>query len=229
MKKIVEQLFQLQDVAYKDFQCRLMPNIDRDAVIGVRTPQLRAFAKKIKGSKDAEELISQLPHRYYEENNIHAFLIETIKDYNECINALDLFLPYVDNWATCDMMTPKVLKKDLRALLSKIRVWIRSGHVYTVRYAIKLLMSFYLDDEFDVEYLDIVSSVCSDEYYINMMVAWYFATALAKQYDAVLPFLEERRLDPWTHNRTIQKAVESYRIPEAQKAYLKTMRRREGK
>ena len=163
MKKIVEQLFQLQDVAYKDFQCRLMPNIDRDAVIGVRTPQLRAFAKKIKGSKDAEELISQLPHRYYEENNIHAFLIETIKDYNECINALDLFLPYVDNWATCDMMTPKVLKKDLRALLSKIRVWIRSGHVYTVRYAIKLLMSFYLDDEFDVEYLDIVSSVCSDE------------------------------------------------------------------
>ena len=224
MKKIVEQLFQLQDVAYKDFQCRLMPNIDRDAVIGVRTPQLRAFAKKIKGSKDAEELISQLPHRYYEENNIHAFLIETIKDYNECINALDLFLPYVDNWATCDMMTPKVLKKDLRALLSKIRVWIRSGHVYTVRYAIKLLMSFYLDDEFDVEYLDIVSSVCSDEYYINMMVAWYFATALAKQYEVTVVYIEGKKLSPWVHNKAIQKACESFRITDDRKKYLKTLR-----
>ncbi|MEE1025323.1 MAG: DNA alkylation repair protein [Acutalibacteraceae bacterium] len=224
MKKIVEQLFQLQDVAYKDFQCRLMPNIDRDAVIGVRTPQLRAFAKKIKGSKDAEELISQLPHRYYEENNIHAFLIETIKDYNECINALDLFLPYVDNWATCDMMTPKVLKKDLRALLSKIRVWIRSGHVYTVRYAIKLLMSFYLDDEFDVEYLDIVSSVCSDEYYINMMVAWYFATALAKQYEVTVVYIESKKLSPWVHNKAIQKACESFRITDDRKKYLKTLR-----
>lgn len=224
MKKIVEQLFQLQDVAYKDFQCRLMPNIDRDAVIGVRTPQLRAFAKKIKGSKDAEELISQLPHRYYEENNIHAFLIETIKDYNECINALDLFLPYVDNWATCDMMTPKVLKKDLRALLSKIRVWIRSGHVYTVRYAIKLLMSFYLDDEFDVEYLDIVSSVCSDEYYINMMVAWYFATALAKQYEVTVVYIEGKKLSQWVHNKAIQKACESFRITDDRKKYLKTLR-----
>lgn len=224
MKKIVEQLFQLQDVAYKDFQCRLMPNIDRDAVIGVRTPQLRAFAKKIKGSKDAEELISQLPHRYYEENNIHAFLIETIKDYNECINALDLFLPYVDNWATCDMMTPKVLKKDLRALLSKIRVWIRSGHVYTVRYAIKLLMSFYLDDEFDVEYLDIVSSVCSNEYYINMMVAWYFATALAKQYEVTVVYIESKKLSPWVHNKAIQKACESFRITDDRKKYLKTLR-----
>ncbi|MBQ2391428.1 MAG: DNA alkylation repair protein [Clostridia bacterium] len=224
MKKIVEQLFQLQDVAYKDFQCRLMPNIDRDAVIGVRTPQLRAFAKKIKGSKEAEELISQLPHRYYEENNIHAFLIETIKDYNECINALDLFLPYVDNWATCDMMTPKVLKKDLRALLSKIRVWIRSGHVYTVRYAIKLLMSFYLDDEFDVEYLDIVSSVCSDEYYINMMVAWYFATALAKQYEVTVVYIESKKLSPWVHNKAIQKACESFRITDDRKKYLKTLR-----
>ena len=224
MKKIVEQLFQLQDVAYKDFQCRLMPNIDRDAVIGVRTPQLRAFAKKIKGSKDAEELISQLPHRYYEENNIHAFLIETIKDYNECINALDLFLPYVDNWATCDMMTPKVLKKDLRALLSKIRVWIRSGHVYTVRYAIKLLMSFYLDDEFDVEYLDIVSSVCSDEYYINMMVAWYVATALAKQYEVTVVYIESKKLSPWVHNKAIQKACESFRITDDRKKYLKTLR-----
>lgn len=224
MKKIVEQLFQLQDVAYKDFQCRLMPNIDRDAVIGVRTPQLRAFAKKIKGSKEAEELISQLPHRYYEENNIHAFLIETIKDYNECINALDLFLPYVDNWATCDMMTPKVLKKDLRALLSKIRVWIRSGHVYTVRYAIKLLMSFYLDDEFDVEYLDIVSSVCSNEYYINMMVAWYFATALAKQYEVTVVYIESKKLSPWVHNKAIQKACESFRITDDRKKYLKTLR-----
>ena len=224
MKKIVEQLFQLQDVAYKDFQCRLMPNIDRDAVIGVRTPQLRAFAKKIKGSKDAEELISQLPHRYYEENNIHSFLIETIKDYNECINALDLFLPYVDNWATCDMMTPKVLKKDLCALLSKIRVWIRSGHVYTVRYAIKLLMSFYLDDEFDVEYLDIVSSVCSDEYYINMMVAWYFATALAKQYEVTVVYIESKKLSPWVHNKAIQKACESFRITDDRKKYLKTLR-----
>ena len=201
-----------------------MPNIDRDAVIGVRTPQLRAFAKKIKGSKDAEELISQLPHRYYEENNIHAFLIETIKDYNECINALDLFLPYVDNWATCDMMTPKVLKKDLRALLSKIRVWIRSGHVYTVRYAIKLLMSFYLDDEFDVEYLDIVSSVCSNEYYINMMVAWYFATALAKQYEVTVVYIESKKLSPWVHNKAIQKACESFRITDDRKKYLKTLR-----
>lgn len=224
MNEIVKQLFKLQDVDYKAFQCKLMPSVDSDNVIGVRTPKLRAFAKELNGTDIAKDFLSSLPHKYYEENNLHAFLVEKIKDFNECISALDLFLPYVDNWATCDSMTPKVLKKDLDALLMQIKIWLRSDRVYTVRYAIKLLMNFYLDDEFDTEYLDMVASVHSNEYYINMMIAWYFATALAKQYDSSIIYIEEKRLSPWVNNKAIQKACESFRVSDEHKNYLKTLK-----
>ncbi len=220
MSDITECLFAMQDTEYRGFQCKLMPTVDADTVIGVRTPQLRLFAKQL-SAEAAERFLSELPHKYYEENNLHGFLIEKIKDYDACIAELNRFLPYVNNWATCDMMTPKVLKKHLPELLEQIRIWISSRETYTVRFAIKMLMSFYLDEHFKQEYIDLVLSVKSDEYYIKMMIAWYVATALAKQYDAVLPYIENSLPDKWVHNKAIQKAVESYRISEEQKEYLK--------
>lgn len=218
------RLLAMQDLPYRDFQCRLMPTVDPSAVIGVRTPALRAFAKSIDGTPEAAAFLAALPHRYYEENNLHGFLIERMRDYDACIAALDAFLPHVDNWATCDLMTPKVFRKHLHELLGPIRNWLASDQTYTVRFGIEMLMCFYLDDAFLPDYLGWVADVRSDEYYINMMIAWYFATALAKQYDAALPYLTERRLAPWTHNKTIQKAIESYRITDAQKAYLRALK-----
>lgn len=229
IRQIRSELFAMQDIAYRDFHSKLMPTIDKELVIGVRTPQLRKFSKdfyKIHRA-EAEIFINMLPHTYYEENNLHAFLIEQIKDYDVCIQALDAFLPYVDNWATCDMMAPKVFKKHLMQLLCDIKRWIASEHTYMIRFAIDMLMKFYLDEEFRIEQADMVANVQSDEYYIKMVIAWYFATALAKQYDEVLPYIEENRLDVWTHNKTIQKAVESYRITPQQKAYLKTLKRKD--
>ena len=223
---IQAKLFELQDPGYKEFHAKLMPTINPDVIIGVRTPALRKLAKELlKTEPDAvEAFMAELPHTYYEENNFHAFLLEGIKDYDECIKALGVFLPYVDNWATCDCMAPKILGKYPGRVLSQISIWLNSDHTYTVRYAIGLLMRYYLDEQFEEKYLDMVANVQSEEYYINMMRAWYFATALAKQYEATLPWLEEKRLDVWTHNKTIQKAVESYRITKEQKVYLKTLK-----
>ena len=223
---IREELFALQDLKYKEFHKRLIPTIDEDTIIGVRIPALRALVKEFSGTEEAAEFMKELPHAYYEENNVHAFLIEKIKDYDTCIWELDKFLPYVDNWATCDSMAPKVLKKHLPELMDKIKEWLASDQIYTVRYGIGLLMKFYLDEAFEEKYLQMVADVQSEEYYINMMITWYFATALAKHYEKALSYLEEQKLDVWTHNKTIQKAVESHRITPEQKAYLKTLKRK---
>lgn len=224
VKNIQEQLFALQDLKYRDFQRKLMPTVDPETVIGVRTPELRKLARSYGRQPESREFLKCLPHLYYEENNLHAFLLETIRDYGRAMEEVERFLPYVDNWATCDQMSPKVFGKHLTELLEKIRLWIASPETYTVRFAIGMLMRFYLDEAFRPEYPELVSGVRSEEYYVNMMIAWYFATALAKQYDAVLPYLEQKKLEKWTHNKTIQKAVESYRITPEQKAYLKTLK-----
>lgn len=220
---ICERLFELADENYKAFNSKLIPTVDSETVIGVRTPAIRMLAKEICGG-DAEEFMAELPHKYYEEYNLHGFLIEKIKDYDTCIASLNAFLPYVNNWATCDCITPKVFGKNTDKLLSQIDEWLCSKHTYTVRFAIKMLMNFYLDEKFDVSCLEKVACVKSDEYYINMMIAWYFATALAKQYDAAVLYIENRKLDTWTHNKAIQKATESNRVSEEKKAYLKTLK-----
>lgn len=224
--KVIEsvrcRLFELQDAEYRDFHARLMPTVEKERIIGIRTPVLRKFAKEFAKTEDADEFMKALPHTYYEENNLHGFLIEGMKDYEACIRALDLFLHYVDNWATCDMIAPKIFKRHLPELLNKTREWMASGDTYTVRYGIGMLMRHYLDGEFKEEYLVRVAQVRSEEYYVKMMVAWYFATALAKQYEAALPFIEERRLEKWTHNKAIQKAIESSRITKEQKEHLRT-------
>lgn len=222
--EIQERLFEMQDVEYQAFQCKLMPTVEPDSVIGVRMPQLRQFAKEIAKREDIGDFLEQLPHQYYEENNLHGLIVEAMKDYDLCIAQLDRFLPYVNNWATCDMMSPKIFKKHLSQLLQPIQRWMAAEDVYMVRFGIGMLMKFYLDDAFEPEYLEWVAAIQSDEYYINMMIAWYFATALAKQYDSTIPFLEKRQLSTWVHNKTIQKAVESYRIKEDQKTYLRTFR-----
>lgn len=221
---ITEKLFFLQDLKYKDFQCKLMPTVDPDSVIGVRTPALRTLAKELYGTREAAEFFSALPHTYYEENNLHAFLIERIKDFDACITALDAFLPYVDNWATCDSMRPGCFKKNTEKLLPYIERWLTSSHTYTVRFAIEALMIYYLDEHFDGSYPRRIAAITSDEYYINMMIAWYFATALAKRWDDIIPFIEGKCLPVWVHNKAIQKACESYRITAEQKEYLRTLK-----
>ncbi len=222
---ILNRLFEMQDLKYRDFHSRLMPTVEKSRVIGVRTPELRNFAKEISKTELAEEFIKILPHEYYEEDNLHAFLIEAISDYEKCIEEINRFLPFVDNWATCDMMRPKIFKKHFSELLAEIEKWLESDDTYTVRFAIGCLMCYYLDDNFSFEYPEIISRIRSDEYYIKMMQAWYFATALSKRYDEILPFIEQNRLDADTHNKTIRKAIESYRITAEQKAYLKTLKR----
>ena len=229
-----EELFKNQDLGYKDFSAKLIPTINKDIVIGVRTPVIRKIAKEnskdyISGkdtqvSADVKQFLESLPHKYLEENNLHAFIIEQIKDYDRCVEELEKFLPYIDNWATCDSMSPKVFKKNKNKLLEKIHVWIKSDKTYTVRFAIGMLMSYFLDEDFDEKYLQMVADVKSDEFYINMMQAWYFATALAKQYDKTVVYIEEHRLDDFTHKKTIQKSVESFRVSEEHKAYLKSFR-----
>ena len=229
IRKIQKELFEMQDLKYRDFHSKLMPTVDKEKVIGVRIPQLRKYASsflKLSSREEINEFMHTLPHQYYEEDNLHAFIIEKIKDYEECINALNAFLPYVDNWATCDMMNPKVLKKESERLLEQVKVWLKAKETYVVRFAMGCLMNYYLEENFTTECADLVAEVQSDEYYIRMMQAWYFATALAKQYDAVLPYLLEHRLSMWVHNKTIQKAVESYRITTEQKDYLKTLKRK---
>lgn len=219
-----KSLFSMQDLKYRDFNASLIPTVDKETVIGIRTPILRKFAKEFGKTEDAKAFLSVLPHGYFEENNLHAFLIEQIKDYDEVVSALDRFLPYVDNWASCDCMNPKVLGKYPEKLIEKAYEWISDDRTYVKRYGIGMLMRYFLDENFKREYLDTVSCIRSDEYYVNMMVAWYFATALAKQYESTLAYIEEHRLDTWTHNKAIQKAIESYRITDEQKEYLKTLR-----
>lgn len=221
---IRQRLFVLQDIEYRNFNSRLIPTVSRETVIGVRTPELRKLAKEFAKMPESEEFIKILPHKYYEENNLHGFLIEQIENYDACAAAVDTFLPYVDNWATCDLMSPKIFRNHLPELEIKIREWLQSGHTYTIRFGIEMLMSFYLDGRFIPEYANLVAGIRSSEYYVNMMTAWYFATALAKQYNVVLPFIENRRLDNWTHNKTIQKAVESFRISDEQKKYLRSLK-----
>lgn len=221
---ISEELFALQDTEYQVFQSKLMPTIPPETVIGVRTPLLRKRAKELAGTPQAESFLHDLPHRYYEENNLHAFLIEKIRDYDTALAETERFLPYINNWATCDCFCPKVFAKHKEELLISLRRWLGSDQTYTVRYAMGMLMRYYLDEDFQPEYLAWVAGVHSEEYYLNMMRAWYFATALAKQPDAALPWLTERRLDVWTHNKTIQKAAESYRIPPEMKQQLRELR-----
>ncbi|MBO5353393.1 MAG: DNA alkylation repair protein [Lachnospiraceae bacterium] len=227
MQTIIERLFELQDLSYKQFHSKLMPTIAPEVIIGVRTPVLRKFAKELAGTPEAQAFLQELPHQYYEENNLHGFLLEAVREFDTCIAAVNEFLPYVDNWATCDMMSPKVLKKDLPRLYEWVQRWIASGETYTIRFGVNMLMKYYLDEAFSLEYPELVASISSEEYYVKMVVAWYFATALAKQYEGILPYLTEHRLDVWTHNKTIQKAVESYRITAEQKRYLKTLKRKE--
>lgn len=224
-EKIQKELFSMQDLQYREFQSRLMPTVEKERVIGVRTPLLRKYAVQLAKNGEAEEFIKELPHEYYEEDNLHGFLLEKIKDYEKCVKELDRFLPYVDNWATCDMMSPKTLKNHPEKLMGKIREWIQSKDTYTVRYAIGCLMKYYLEEEFQEGCLEMAANVESEEYYIRMMQAWYFATALAKQYEATVPFLQQNRLELWVHNKTIQKAVESDRISPEQKKYLRTLKR----
>ncbi len=218
INEIQEELLRNQDPEYRDFQAKLIPTIKPQAVIGVRTPALRAFAKKLYAENDFSDFLNTLPHKYFEENQLHAFLICEIKDFDICIEELNKFLPFVDNWATCDQMSPKIFKKHKERLLKQIKVWLLSFKTYTVRFAVGMLMQHFLDEDFEPEYPRLVSEVRSEEYYVNMMNAWYFATALAKQYEAILPFLEEKRLDKRTHNKAIQKALESYRISEEHNA-----------
>ena len=226
-EEIREKLFEMQDEGYRELQKKIVPTADPGSVIGVRTPQLRALAKDLLKAGDVSAFLGDLPHTYFDENQLHAFLLSEIKDYDRCVAEVERFLPYVDNWATCDQMSPKVFKKHRPQLLERIRKWIVSDRTYTVRFGLGMLMQHFLDEDFDPAYLDLAASVRSDEYYVNMMTAWYFATALAKQYEATVPYIEGHRLEPWTHNKTIQKAVESYRIMPEQKEYLKTLRRKE--
>ncbi|MEE0879549.1 MAG: DNA alkylation repair protein [Treponemataceae bacterium] len=227
IKKIKNELLSMQDKTYKDFHSKLMPTINSNSIIGVRVPVLRDYAKKLFKENSIESLnsfLKNLPHEFYEENNIHAFLIEKINNFDECIFYLENFLPYIDNWATCDMLNPKIFKTNYEKLLEKIYQWINSDTVYTVRFAIGMLMRYFLDEKFETKYLDLVVSINSEEYYINMMRAWFFATALAKQYEQTFPYIKNYSLDEWTHNKTIQKAKESFRITKDQKEELKKFR-----
>lgn len=222
---VINELQSLQDLKYRDFQSNLIPTIDQSTIIGVRMPDLRKLAKKF-DEKQAQIFMKDLPHTYYEENMLHSILISNMKNYDDCINHLERFLPFVDNWAVCDCISPKIFTKNTDVLIDKIKLWAQSSYSYTVRVAICLLMKYFLDEKFKVEYLNVATQIKSEEYYVNMMVAWFFATALAKQWDDVIFVLEDNLLDEWTHNKTIQKARESFRITPEQKQYLKSLKKR---
>ena len=221
---VYERLAACSNEEYRDFQSRLVPNVPKETILGVRTPDMRKIAKEIKGTAEAESFLIQLPHRYYEENLVHFFLIALIRDFDECAKAVESFLPYVDCWPVCDQSSPKVFAKNHQKLLPLIRKWISSEHVYTARFGIRMLMNEFLGEDFKPEYLEWVATVNGEDYYIKMMVAWYFATALAKKYDESIVYIEEHRLEPWTHKKAIQKAIESFRVSDAHKEYLKSLR-----
>ena len=221
---VFQRLSELSDPTYRDFHAGLIPNISPETILGVRVPALRKLARELRGSAEAQEFMAALPHEYYDENCLHGLLINDIKDFGATVSALDAFLPYVDNWAVCDLISPRSFKSRPPELAARVRRWLESSHSYTVRFGIGVLMSFYLDEGFEPAQLEAVAERCCEEYYVNMMVAWYFATALAKQPEAALPYIENRRLSRWTHNKAIQKSIESRRIPDETKAYLKTLR-----
>ena len=225
---ILDSLYQLQDRDYRDFQCRLMPTVDPATVIGVRTPQLRQLSKTLVKRADVDAFLLDLPHAYFDLNQLHAFVLSEMKDFDRCVAEVDRFLPYVDNWATCDQLSPKAFRAHRDALLPHVRRWIASEQTYTIRFGVGMLLEHYLDGDFNPVLPELVAALRSEEYYVNMMIAWYFATALAKQYAQIVPYIENRRLDAWTHNKAIQKAVESRRITPEQKAYLKTLKIRKG-
>lgn len=224
MDTVQERLFSLQDLKYREFHSKLMPTVNKDRIIGVRTPDLRKFAKEINKSDLKAEFFKALPHQYYEEDNLHAFLIEQIKDFDECVFALDNFLLYVDNWATCDMMTPKILGSEPGKLYLKIQEWLKSSHTYTVRFGVVTLMKFFMNEYLDEKHLNLLLTIKSNEYYINMAIAWYIATALSSNWNMVIPYIEKQKFSKWIHNKSIQKAIESYRITLEQKEYLKRLK-----
>ena len=224
LTKLQKQLFELQDLKYRDFHSKLMPETDKETVIGIRTPVLRKFAKEFAGTSEAEAFLRQLPHRYYEENNLHMMLITGIKDYEKCMEEIQRFLPCIDNWATCDYPAPKCFARHKDQVLEEAKRCISSGETYVIRYGIGMLMRLFLDEDFSSEYLEMAAAVQSQEYYVNMMIAWYFATALAKQWDATVPYIEQHKLSDWVHRKTVEKAVERYRITPEQKEYLKGFR-----
>ena len=221
---VYERLLNSQDKKYREFQIKLVPNISSEVMIGVRTPDMRRIAKEVFNSDERDAFLKELPHKYYEENLVHFFLIAMIKDFDECVKAVDEFLPYVDCWPVSDQATPKCFKKNHEKLLPYIKKWIASEHVYTARFSIRMLMNEFLEDDFKEEYLELVASKRGEDYYIKMMVAWYFATALAKRYDESVKYIEEKKLDSWVLKKAIQKAVESYRVTDEHKEYLKTFR-----
>ena len=223
MEQIQRVLFEQQDQTYQQFMSKLIPGIPPQSVIGVRTPILRKMVKEFEESQ-REEFLSELPHTYFEENQLHGFILSELKSFEECVEKLEKFLPYVDNWATCDQTSPKVFKKNKEKLLPYIQKWLKSSHTYTVRFGIGMLMQHFLDEDFKPEYLQMVTSIYAEEYYINMEIAWYMATALAKQWEVAIPYMEKQVMEPWTHNKTISKAVDSYRITKEQKEYLRTLR-----
>lgn len=222
---IQKELFALRDISYGDFHAKLVPNIPRELLIGVRVPEARKLAKRLAKEPEASEFLKDLPHKYYDENILHALLISEMKDYDACIVAIDEFLSYIDNWAVCDILSPKIFKEHKTSLLEKIKEWSASDETYTCRFGLEMLMSYFLDNDFKPDYLEITTSVHSEEYYVRMMIAWFFATALAKQWDATIKYIEDNRLDTWTHNKAIQKAKESRRITPKQKEYLKALKR----
>ncbi|HAV91543.1 DNA alkylation repair protein [uncultured Eubacterium sp.] len=221
---VYQMLLEVKDDKYKEFQAKLVPNIDSKTIIGVRTPQMRAVAKEVFNSDIRDKFLNKLPHKYYEENLVHFFILAMIKDFDECVEKVEAFLPYVDCWPVSDQATPKSFKKNHDKLLPYIKKWIASDHVYTSRFGMRMLMNEYLGDDFKEEYLELVASKKGDDYYLKMMIAWYFATALAKRYDESVKYIEERKLDEWVHKKAIQKAVESYRVSDEHKEYLKTFR-----
>ena len=225
-EEILKTLHNFQDIPYRDFQSALIPNIKKERFIGVRTPQLRLLAKDYAKREDIGAFLSSLPHSTFDENQLHAFILSEMKDFDVCIRKLQNFLPYIDNWATCDQLSPKVFRKHKAELLMYIDRFLSSDHPYTVRFGIGMLMQHFSDEDFSPAYPEKVCRVCSDDYYVRMMTAWYFATLLAKQYDAALPYLLKHRLDTWTHNKALQKAIESRRITDEQKAFLKTLKRK---
>lgn len=225
LQAITKGLFELRDESYRDFHAGLIPNVAPDRIIGVRTPELRKYAKKVAKEPCAEVFLRELPHTYYEENNLHGELLMLLyRELPEFLEHLEVFLPYVDNWATCDLLSPKVFKKDLPLVYEHVKQWLASGQTYTVRFGIVTLLSFFLDEAFDPKMLQLVADVRSQEYYVRMAVAWYFSIALIKQYDAAIPYFTSPVLDVWTHNKAIRKARESYRIDAEKKAYLNTLR-----
>ena len=225
MNELQQNLFGMRDAAYAAFIAKLTPGFPPSHFIGVRVPLLRTIARSFAKGEDSMSFLSHLPHSYYEEDMLHGMLISLVKDYDRCLDLTDRFLPYVDNWAVCDTLSPKVFAKHKAQLLENILRWSSSSHTYTCRFGLRMLMTHFLDDSFSADFLEIPAAIRSEEYYVKMMVAWFFATALAKQWEATLPYLENRQLDPWTHRKTIQKAIESYRIPPERKDYLRTLRK----